>query len=219
MSEFEKTPRNKVKRIPKRGHYDAATIYGILDEAFVCHVGFVLDGQPFVIPTAYGREGDVIYLHGATTSRMMKALETGMPVCITVTHLDGIVLARSLFNSSMNYRSAVVFGTATLVPDEKKNHALLVVSEQILKDRWEEARLPTAKELKATSVLAVKIDSASAKIREGAPGDDKADYDLSVWAGVMPMRTVFDAPIVDPAMRMEIPIPESVKKEMRRKEK
>ena len=215
MENFKKTPQNTVKRIPKRGHYDKKTIYKILDEAFVCHVGFVMDGQPFVIPTAYGREEDVIYLHGATTSRMMKALEKEIPICITVTHLDGIVLARSLFNSSMNYRSVVLFGTATLVPDEQKNRALLVVSEQILKDRWDEARVPSAKELKATSILAVKIDSASAKIRTGDPGDNKEDYDLPIWAGVIPITQVYGKPITDPAMRMEKEIPASVQKALK----
>ncbi len=203
MSDYEKTSRNTVKRIPKRGHYDQKTVFEILDAGFVCHAGFVMDGQPFVIPTAYGRKDDVIYLHGATTSRMMKALQKGIPVCITVTHLDGIVLARSVFNSSMNYRSAVIFGTATLVPDEEKNDALFVVSEQILKGRWDEAREPIQKELKATTVLAVKIESASAKIRTGAPGDDKPDYDLPIWAGVLPIKQVFEAPVMDPDMKFE----------------
>ena len=212
MSNYKKTPLNTVKRIPKRGHYDQETIFKILDAGFVCHTGFVVDGRPFVIPTAYGRKDDVIYLHGATTSRMMKELQKGIPVCITVTHLDGIVLARSVFNHSMNYRSAVIFGTATLVSDDEKNEALLAVSEQILKGRWEEARLPSEKELKATTVLAVKIESASAKIREGAPGDDKADYDLPIWAGVLPLKQIYEKPITDPDMKMERPIaPSAIK--------
>ena len=182
MEHFEKTQRNKVKRIPDRGHYDRETLYKILDDGFICHVGFVMDGQPFVIPTAYGRKDDVIYIHGATTSRMLKVLQTNAPVCLTVTHTDGLVLARSVFHHSMNYRSAVVFGRATLVPDDEKVEALKVVTENILQGRWEEAREPNSKELKATSVLAIQIDEASSKIRTGPPGDEKEDYELlSIW--------------------------------------
>lgn len=212
MENYQKTDRNKVKRIPKRGHYDQETVYKILDAGFVCHAGFVVDGQPFVIPTAYGRSDDVIYLHGATKSRMLMEMEKGIPVCITVTHLDGIVMARSSFNHSMNYRSAVVFGTATLVKDvDEKNKALYVISEQIAPGRWDEAREPSAKELKATSVLAVKIDQASAKIRVGNAGDDKPDYELDIWAGVLPLTTVVGAPIPDPVLREGIEVPDSVK--------
>lgn len=213
MENYEKTNRNKVKRIPKRGHYDKATVFDILDAGFVCHVGFVVDGQPFVIPTAYGRAGDTIYLHGATKSRMLMNIEKGIPVCITVTHLDGIVMARSSFHHSMNYRSVVVFGTATLVDDvEEKNKALFVISEQIAAGRWDEARKPSAKELKATSVLAVKIDQASAKIRTGNAGDDKPDYELDIWAGVVPLQTVVGEPIPDPVLREGIEVPPSVKR-------
>lgn len=211
MSNYSINDRNKIKRVPKRGHYDQETVHEILDAAFVCHVGMTVDGQPFVIPCAYGREGDTIYLHGATSSRMMKYGEEGLPICVTVTHVDGIVLARSAFHHSMNYRSAVCFGTAKpLLTEEEKNHALKVVSDQILKGRWEESRLPNSKELKATTVLAMKIDQASAKIRVGGPSDDKPDYDLDIWAGVLPMEVVYKSPIADEVLRDDIPLAESV---------
>ena len=210
MKTYGPSSRNKVKRVPKRGHYDQKTVYEVLDAGFVCHVGFVVNGQPFVIPTAYGREDDTIYIHGATKSRMMMAAGEGVPICITVTHLDGIVLARSAFHHSMNYRSVVVFGEAHEVEPDQKNHALYVISEQILKDRWEESRQPSEKELKATTVLAVKINEASAKIRTGPPSDDKADYELPIWAGVIPMETVYREPLTDPDLTVGIPIAPSV---------
>lgn len=211
MEQFEKNNRNKVKRIPKRGHYDKETIYKILDAAFVCHVGFVVDGQPFVIPTAYGREGDAIYLHGASTSRMMQELQKeAMPVCITVTHIDGIVLARSTFNSSMNYRSAVVFGAAELLEGNEKMNALAIITENIWKGRWEEARQPNAIEMKATSVLKVNIESASAKIRAAGVGDEKADLELPIWAGVVSMHIQYEMPVPDENLEEGIPVSDSV---------
>lgn len=212
MSNYPIDDRNKVKRVPKRGHYDRATIYQILDAAFHCHVGFVVNEQPFVIPTAFGRKGDKIYLHGATTSRMMMHGEQGFPICVTVTIVDGLVLARSAFHHSMNYRSAVVYGTATLVPDEFKEEALKIISDQILKGRWEESRLPTAKELKATSILEMTIEQASAKIRTGPPKDDQADYALPIWAGVVPMETKYQEALDDPDLKEGIKQPDSVKK-------
>lgn len=208
---YSRTPRNTVKRVPKRGHYDQETIFSILDAGFLAHVGISVDGQPFVIPTAYGRKGDTIYLHGATTSRLIQQGQSGIRMCITVTHLDGIVLARSAFHHSMNYRSAVLFGMATLVPDEKKEEALLVISEQILKGRWGESRLPNSKELKATSVLAFQIEEASAKIREGGPGDEPEDYALPIWAGVLPIQQGYGDPVPDEVLTEGIPVPESVK--------
>lgn len=211
MTEFKKTSRNKVKRLPKRGHYDRETIFGILDAGFLCHVGFVVNGQPFVIPTAYGRDGDKIYLHGSSKSRMLTSLDGGIPVCLTVTHLDGLVLARSTFHHSMNYRSAVIFGTAQEVEGEEKERALFLISESILKGRWDEVRGPNAQELKATSVLCVTIDEASAKIRTGPPGDEDEDYALPVWAGVLPMRMVPGEPVADPLLRARIPVAESVR--------
>ena len=210
MSEFPISSKNKVKRVPKRGQYDHQTIYDILDAGFLCHIGFVVDGQPFVIPTSYGRDGNKIHTHGASTSRMLVNLEKGIPVCLTVTHLDGLVLARSAFHHSMNYRSAVIFGTAILVEGEEKNWALLQISEQILKDRWDESRLPNEKELKATSVLMIDIETASAKIRTGPPSDDKEDYDLPIWAGVVPVKQVWGPPQPDPLMTQQLPVPGSV---------
>lgn len=211
MENYPIDANNKVKRIPKRGHYDKQTVYEILDEAFVCHAGFVIDGRPFVIPTAYGREGDTIYLHGASKSRMMESMKLGIPVCITVTHLDGIVLARSSFNHSMNYRSAVCFGKGRLVEGkEEKNRALKIISDNILAGRWEEAREPNDTELKATHVIAVEIEQASAKIRTGDIGDDKPDYHLDVWAGVVPMTVQYQKPIPDPLLREETPLAKSV---------
>lgn len=174
-------------------------------------MGFVVEGQPFVIPTSYGREGDVIYLHGSSKSRMMKEVDKGIPVCLTVTHLDGLVLARSAFHHSMNYRSAVIFGTANEVQGEEKEKGLFIISENILEGRWGEVREPTKKELKATSVLKLNIESASAKIRTGPPGDDEPDYDLPIWAGVLPIEINYGKPEVDPLLKSGIPISKSVK--------
>ncbi|MEO0899228.1 MAG: pyridoxamine 5'-phosphate oxidase family protein [Bacteroidota bacterium] len=218
MSNYPLDHRNKVKRIPKRGAYDKETIFQILDEAFLCHAGFTVNGQPYVIPTAYGRDGDHVYLHGATTSRMMVELDKGIPFCLTVTHLDGLVLARSAFNHSMNYRSAVLFGTAYKVEGEEKLHALKVISDQILQGRWEESRQPIAKELKATTVLKMEIEQASAKIRTGPPGDDKEDYELPIWAGVVPISQVYGSPIPDELMPKDIPMAKSVEKYAEKKE-
>ena len=201
MSEFKIGKRNKVKRVPNRAHYQEKVVHEILDNGFVGHVGFVIDQQPFVIPMAYGREENKIYLHGATTSRIMTRLQDGIQVCLTVTHLDGIVLARSAFHHSMNYRSAVVFGKALEVKHELKEHALYIISEQILKGRWESARKPNAKELKATTVLELVIDTASAKIRTGPPKDEKEDYQLPIWAGVIPVEQNLGAAIPDPALK------------------
>lgn len=209
--EFPKTDRNCVKRIPKRGQYDRETIHQILDAGFLCHVGFVVEGQPFVIPTSYGREGDVIYLHGSSKSRMMSRLDEGIPACLTVTHLDGLVLARSAFHHSMNYRSAVVFGEAKEVHGEEKERALFIISENILAGRWDEVRGPSAKELKATAVLRLEIESASAKTRTGPPGDDEPDYELPIWAGVLPMKMEYGEAEADPRLRAGIPTPESIR--------
>ncbi|MAT54542.1 MAG: flavin-nucleotide-binding protein [Saprospirales bacterium] len=209
--EYPTNDRNKVKRLPKRGHYDQETIFGILDDAFLCHVGFEIAGQPYVIPTAYGRDGEVLYLHGSSKSRMIQHLATGAPLCLTVTHLDGLVLARSAFHHSMNYRSAVIFGTATLVEGEEKMHALEVISEQILKGRWAEVRQPNPTEMKATSVLRITIEQASAKIRTGPPGDEAEDYALPIWAGVVPAELTFQDPLPDPAMDQAHELPASVK--------
>ncbi len=210
MNTYPVTPKNKVKRVPKRAHYDEKTVFEILDAGFVCHVSFVIEGQPFLIPTAYGRKGNKVYIHGATTSRMLVALEEGIPMALAVTHVDGIVVARSAFHSSMNYRSAIIYGKAKLVPDEEKNDALMVITENIIKDRWEEARAPFDNELKGTAVLAVEIETASAKIRTGGPNDEKADYELPIWAGVIPLNVVTGQPEPDDLLDKNIPIPKSV---------
>ena len=210
--------RTTVKRIPKRGAYDRETINSILDSAFLCHVGFVVEGQPYVIPTSYGRIGDQLYIHGSAASRMLRNLSEGIDVCLTVTILDGLVLARSAFNHSMNYRSVVVLGKAELVTDaEEKNNALFAISEQIIPGRWDEVRPPTTLELKATSVLKLPITEASAKIRSGPPVDDDVDYELNIWAGVLPISLVASMSITDPKLAPSIEIPASVHKYTQRK--
>ncbi|HNP19444.1 MAG TPA: pyridoxamine 5'-phosphate oxidase family protein [Fulvivirga sp.] len=211
MSEYQINQRNKVKRIPDRGHYDHETVYAILDAGFLCHIGFVVNDQPFVIPTLYGRKDNKIYIHGASTSRMIKNLEKGFPVSLTVTHVDGLVLARSAFHHSMNYRSAVIFGTAKPVAPEKKDNALFVISENIIAGRWAESRKPNAKELKATAVLEIEIEQASAKIRTGGPKDDKPDYELNIWAGVIPMTMTYSEPLPDDLLKVSTPLPPSIK--------
>jgi len=200
------TPRTRVVREPQRGVYDRDTVNAILDEAFLCHVGFVVDGQPYVIPTSYGRDGDVLYVHGSAASRMLRNLDKGIPVCITVTLLDGLVLARSVFNHSMNYRSVVVLGTAMLVADAaEKIAALRLLSEHILPHRWDDARQPSEKELKQTSVLRIPIEEFSAKVRVGPPIDDEEDYSFPTWAGVIPLEMTSGAPVVDERCQRAIP--------------
>jgi len=197
--------RTQVERLPERGHYDRETIHAILDQAFLCHVGFVVDGQPFVIPTGFGRSGDTLYIHGSAASRMLRNLSAGVPVCVTVTLLDALVVARSLFHSSMNYRSVVVLGTAKLITDgEEKMRALRAVSEQIFPGRWDDARQPNEQELKATSVMAIPLTEASAKIRTGPAKDDKEDYALPIWAGLLPLRVTAGTPQPDPELPAEI---------------
>jgi len=202
--EFEKLPLNTVKRLPKRGFYDKETLFGILDQHFVCHLSWEVDGQPFLIPTAFGRKEETIYVHGSSKSRMLSALTDGRPLCLVVTHIDGLVMARSAFHHSMNYRSAIIYGHAREIDGDEKMEALRIVSDQILPGRWDEVRLPTELELKATTVLAIEIDSASAKIRTGPPADDAEDYDLPVWAGILPAYLTFGDPIVDPAMKLQV---------------
>ncbi len=181
--------------------YDEAAIHAILDEGLICHVGFVVDGQPYVIPTIHVRIGETLYFHGSPASRMLRTMGQGVPVCVTVTLLDGLVLARSAFHHSMNYRSAVVFGTARLVDDPgEKGRALHGLSDHLIPGRWQEVRVPSPQELKATLVLALPIDEASAKARTGPPIDDEEDYALPVWAGVLPLRTVAGEPVADPRL-------------------
>ena len=210
-ADFPRTARTTLRRLPKRGSFERQTVYEILDEGFVCHVGFVGDGQPFVIPTAYGRAGDELYLHGARASRMLKALAEGSDVCVTVTLVDGLVLARSAFHHSINYRSVVVFGRARVVEtDEEKTRALQAFTEHVMPGRWDEVRWPTPEELAATLVLALPLSEASAKIRTGPPIDDEEDYAMSVWAGVLPLRTSAGEPEADPRLPAETPLPEYI---------
>jgi nitroimidazol reductase NimA-like FMN-containing flavoprotein (pyridoxamine 5'-phosphate oxidase superfamily) len=200
------TPRTRVVREPQRAVYDRDAVNQILDEAFLCHIGFVADGQPYVIPTSYGRDGDVLYIHGSAASRMLRNLDQGAPVCITVTLIDGLVLARSVFNHSMNYRSVVILGTATLVDDpEEKLAALRALSEHILPHRWDDSRQPNEKELKATSVLRLPINEFSAKVRVGPPMDDEDDYSFPTWAGVIPLAMNSGTPIRDERCEQELP--------------
>lgn len=205
---FTPTERTRVVREPQRGVYDREVIYKILDEGLVCHAGFVADGQPFVIPTLYARVGDAIYFHGSAASRMLRGAAEGAQVCVTVTLTDGIVLARSVFNHSMNYRSVVALGKATLVEKaEEKLAALRAFTEKILPGRWDDARQPSERELKATSILRLPLTEISAKIRTGPPEDDAEDYALPVWAGVIPLRVVAGAPIRDERCDLNIPVP------------
>ncbi|MGO9170302.1 MAG: pyridoxamine 5'-phosphate oxidase family protein [Candidatus Sulfotelmatobacter sp.] len=200
------TPRTRVVREPQRAVYDRDTINQILDEALLCHVGFVADGQPYVIPMSYGRAGDMLYIHGSTASRMLRNLEQGVPVCITVTLVDGLVLARSVFNHSMNYRSVVILGTATLVDDPaEKLAALRAISEHILPHRWDDSRQPYDKELKVTSVLRLPIHEFSAKVRVGPPVDIIEDYSFPTWAGVIPLEMKSGTPIRDERCEKELP--------------
>jgi len=202
------TGRTRVVREPERGVYDREDVYRILDEGFLCHVGFAVEGQPYVIPTSYGRKGANLYIHGSAASRMLRQMKDGIPVCITVTLIDGLVLARSIFNHSMNYRSVVILGKATLVDDpDEKLAALRVLSEQILPGRWDEVRQPNEKELKATSVLCLPIEEFSAKVRVGPPIDDAEDYSFPTWAGVIPIEMKAGSPLDDPKLEPKREIP------------
>ena len=193
---YSPTERTQVRRRSQRGVYDKAQVHAILDEGFVCHVGFAIDGQPFVIPTAYARSGEQIHIHGSPAGRLMKSKE--VDVCLTVTLVDGLVLARSAFHTSMNYRSVVVLGTARLVTDiEEKREALRCFTNHVIAGRWEQAKQPTEQELKATSVLALTLEEVSAKIRSGPPIDDEEDYALPVWGGVIPVAQILGEPLPD----------------------
>jgi len=208
---FTETERTKLKRLPKRGHFDRETVYGILDEGFICHVGFAPEGQPVVIPTGYARAGDNLYIHGSQASRMLRTLSGGVDACVTVTLIDGLVLARSAFHHSMNYRSVVIFGRATPVEErEDKLSALLALSEHIVRGRWADVREPTEQELRQTTVLSMPILEASAKVRTGPPLDDEEDYAMPIWAGVLPLRLETGRPIKDPRLPDGIQIPEYV---------
>lgn len=205
MPTYPVTERTRVARLPTRGVYDREQVHAILDEGFLCHVGFVADGQPYVIPTGYARDGETVYLHGSAASRMLRSLDGGVPVCVTVTLVDGFVLARSVFHHSMNYRSVVMLGTARAVTErEEKLRALRAFTNHIVPGRWEEARPPSEQELKATSVLALALEEVSAKMRSGPPVDDEEDYTLPVWAGVVPVRLQMGEPLPDDRLRSDV---------------
>ena len=208
MPQFEKTERTRVRRIPKRASYDVAVVEAILAEGLYCHVGFSVDGQPYVIPTIYARIEDRLYIHGSAASRMLRTIGGEMPVCVTVTLLDGLVLARSTFHHSMNYRSVVILGQATEItdPDEKMT-ALKAIVDHVMVGRWEDVRQPSAQELKATSVIRVPLEEVSAKVRTGPPVDDEEDYLLDCWAGEVPLRLVSQPPVADPQLRSGIDLP------------
>jgi hypothetical protein len=209
MDNFTPTERSTLKRLSKRGVYERERVYQILDEGFICHVGFAVEGQPFVIPTGYARDGETLYIHGSQASRMLRALKGGLDVCLTVTLVDGMVMARSAFHHSMNYRSVVVFGRASLVEDEaEKLEALRAFSEHVLPGRWDEVRQPTRAELSATTVLSLPLEEASAKVRAGAPVDDEEDYELPVWAGELPLRIRASEPVADPRLKEGIDAPQ-----------
>lgn len=206
------TDRTRIKRLPQRGDYDRQQMYQILDEGLICHVGFTVEGQPFVIPTAYGRIGDRLYIHGSPASRMLRSLRQSIEVCLTVTLLDGLVLARSAFHHSMNYRSVVVFGTAELVESlEEKNLALEAFTNHVIPERWAVVRSPSPQELAGTLVLSLPLQEASVKIRTGAPIDDETDYPLPVWAGELPLHWVAGEPISDSRLDPAIEVPEIVR--------
>lgn len=212
MSEFEKTGLNKVVRGPKRAAYDEKTIFEIADSHFLCHLGYVYEGSSIVIPTAYGRKGNTFFVHGSTKNRMINFLLNNERVSLTITHMDGIVLARSVFHHSFNYRSAVIFGKPRLVTDwDEKMEALELITENIIKGRWDEAREPNKKEMKATSVMAIEMTDASAKIRAEGANDEPEDADLDVWAGVLPMHVGIGAPIRNDDCKPGMETPESVK--------
>ncbi len=211
MSQYDVTPRTKVKRLPKRAVYNKKEIYEIIDESLLCHIGFVHEGQPYVIPTIQARIGTTLYVHGSAASRMLRSLGEGVPACVTVTLLDGLVLARSTFHHSMNYRSVVILGSLELVSDpDVKRDVLEAIVEHVIPGRSEEARGPTDKELKATSVLAIEINEASAKIRSGPPGDDEEDYALPIWGGVLPVSLETGTPVPDDRLVEGVTVPDYV---------
>lgn len=211
MSQLPQTERTTLKRLPKRGSFDREVINAILDEGFVCHVGFIADDKPVVIPTGYARVDEHLIIHGSQASRMLRALGKGIDVCVTVTLIDGLVLARSAFHHSMNYRSVVIFGRAHVIDGrEDKLAALRALSEHMIPGRWDYVREPNESELQQTTVLSVPLAEASAKIRIGQPIDDDEDYDLPIWAGILPLRMSTEDALADPLLRMDVEIPAHV---------
>ena len=209
MSEFEVRTRNRVMRYPKRASYDSEVVYRILDEGLVCHVSFAIDGQPYLIPTIHARMGDQVLLHGLKGGRLLNHVNAGNPLAIAVTLLDGLVLARTVFNHSMNYRSVVLYGRGREIEDpQRKLAALECLTEHVCRGRWADARYPTAKELMATTIVAVDIEDAAAKIRQGPPGDEGEELEFATWAGVVPLALVPRAPVTDPKQATAYPVPD-----------
>jgi nitroimidazol reductase NimA-like FMN-containing flavoprotein (pyridoxamine 5'-phosphate oxidase superfamily) len=219
MDSFEPTERTTLKRLPQRASYDHEAVYRILDEGFICHVGFAVEGQPFVIPTSYGRVGDKLYIHGSAASRTLRGLSGGIPVCVSVTLVDGLVLARSAFHHSINYRSVVILGAATVVAAaEEKMTALRAFTEHVIPGRWDDVREPNEQELKGTSVLALPLLEVSAKVRTGPPKDDEEDMTIPVWAGELPLRMTAGLPVDDPHLLAGIRPPAYVTQYSRREQ-
>lgn len=213
LPDFQPTERTRLRRLYYRAVYDRKTVYEILDAGFLCHIGYVIDGQPYVTPTAYWREGDRVYWHGSSASKMLRQLEKGVPVCFTVALLDGLVLARSGFHSSINYRSVMAFGTAETVEDDaKKLAALEAFVERVTPGRWAELRPVAKQELKATTVMSMTLDEVACKVRTGPPADDEEDYGLDVWAGVVPVTTVIGKPVDDPRLKPGVAAPDYLSK-------
>jgi len=211
MEKLPQTPRTTLKRLPQRGHYDRELINRILDEGFICHVGFAVDGQPVVIPTGYARAGDSLVIHGSQASRMLRTLGQGIDVCVTVTLIDGLVLARSAFHHSMNYRSVVVFGRATLIDERaEKLAALRALSDHMIPSRWEDVRQPNERELQQTTVLSVPLTEASAKVRTGFAVDDEEEYEGPAWTGVLPLKWAAQEPMDDPRSKRKIAVPANI---------
>ena len=220
MKEFEPTPNTTLRRLPERGSFDRAMVYSILDEAFICHVGFAVEGRPFVIPTSYVRVEDSLFIHGSAASRMLRSLSDGISVCVTVTLIDGLVLARSAFHHSINYRSVVILGVATPVTgSDQKFAALRAFTEHVIPGRWARVRQPNDQELKATTVLSLPLSEVSAKIRTGGPKDDEEDYAIPIWAGELPLHLVPGTPLSDAKARAEYPVPDYVLSYDRRSKK
>ena len=205
------TPRTTLRRHRERGQANRTALYAVLDAGLICHLGVVADGGPVVLPTAYGRDGDTLYLHGSSANGALRAAD-GQPVCVTVTHLDGLVASRAVFSHSMNYRSAVIFGTATVVTDEDERwQALRLITDHLIPGRWAAARQPTSKEMAATAVISLPLTEASVKVRTGPPGGDPEDEVLDVWAGVLPIELSFGAPVPAPGLRADIPVPAHIR--------
>ena len=212
MASDSQKPRDRIQRAPHRGVYDLAAIHEIIDEALYCHVGFVQDGQPYVIPSIHARDGNDLLLHGATSSRLIKHIQEGHDICVTITILDGLVLARSIYSHSMNYRSAVLFGKGKLIDDPAETYrALEVLSDHVMPGRWNDSREPNPIEMKATSVVSISFESASAKVRTGPPNDEDEDYELPIWAGVVPIQQNYLDPQPDPLLNPGTPMPDYIK--------